>query len=100
MNSVMNQTELIDWLVHHLDCTDCPLYVRCMQDRPRTCREYLSDSFRASAVAEQAVQNHVGRIRKKYSELMKETDADKRRTLLNELTEMKRELRKVKEYIG
>jgi gas vesicle protein len=71
-----------------------------MADRPRTCREYLSDSFRASAVAEQAVKNHVGRIRKKYSELMEETDADKRRTLLNELNDMKRELRKVKEYIG
>lgn len=96
----MTRSELIDWLVYNLDCTDCPLYVRCMHDRPRTCREYLSDSFRASTVAEQAVQNHVAQIRKKYAELMKETDADKRRTLLDELTRMKRQLKDVKEYLN
>lgn len=96
----MNQAELIDWLVHHLDCTDCPLYVQCMADRPRMCREYLSNLFRASTVAEHAVKNRVAQIRRKHCELMHEADAERRRTLLNELCEMKRELRNVKEYIG
>lgn len=96
----MTQKEMIEWLVRHLDCTDCPLYVQCMTDRPRTCAEYLTNMFRASTVSGRAVKNHVALIRRKHSEMMRETDADKRRTLLDEMNSMKRELQKVKEYIG
>ena len=96
----MNQAELIDWLVHHLDCTDCPLYVQCMADRPRTCREYISKMLQAcDNVTNQAVKNLVTQIRAKHTAMIRETDGTRRRTLLDELTAMKRRLKDVKEYI-
>ena len=97
----MNQAELIDWLVHHLDCTDCPLYVQCMADRPRTCREYISKMLQAcDNVTNQAVKNLVTQIRAKHTAMIRETDAARRRTLRTEWCELKRQLREVKDYIG
>lgn len=96
----MTQNDMIEFLVRNLECNECPLYVQCRRDQPRTCGEYLNKLFQArTAAAEQAVKSHVARIRRKHVQMMKETDAARRRTLRSELTELKRQLREVKEYI-
>lgn len=95
----MTKTDLIDFIVYHIECTDCPCYVGCRRDQPRTCREYISKLFQAcDNVTEQAVKNLIARIRNKYTAMMREKDAARRRTLRAELTELKRQLREVKEY--
>lgn len=97
----MNQTDLIEFVVYHIECTDCPCYVGCRRDQPKTCREYISKLFQAcDNVTEQAVKNLIARIRTKYTAMIRETDAARRRTLRSELTELKRQLREVKGYIG
>ena len=96
----MTQTDLIDFIVYHIECTDCPCYVGCRRDQPRTCREYISKMFQAcDNVTNQAVKNLVTQIRAKHTAMIRETDAARRRTLRMEWCELKRQLREVKEYI-
>ena len=96
----MNQTDLIDFIVYHIDCNDCPCYVRCLRDQPKTCREYISELFQACDNAtNQAVKNLVTQIQTKHTAMIRETDAARRRTLRMEWCELKRQLREVKEYV-
>lgn len=97
----MNQTELIDFIVYHIECTDCPCYVQCHHEQPKTCAQMIRKLFRAcDNVTEQAIKNLVAQIRTKYTAMMREKDASRRRTLRLELAELKRQLREVKDYIG
>lgn len=97
----MNQTDLIDFIAYHIECTDCPLYVSCRRDQPKTCREYVARLFQArDSVTERAVKDLVTRIRNKYTAMIRETDAARRRTLRLEWQELKRQLREVKEYVN
>lgn len=96
----MTQSDLIDFIVFHIDCNDCPVYARCRVDQPKTCREYIERMFRAcDAVTERAVKDHVARIRRKYVEMVREKDPNRRRSLRLEWDELRRQLREVKEYI-
>lgn len=96
----MTQTELIDFIVQHIECTDCPVYVQCMRDQPKVCGEYISKMFRAvDAVTERAIKIQVERIRRTYYKMMREKDAARRYSLRSELTELKRQLMEVKEYV-
>lgn len=95
----MTQTELIDFIVQHIECTDCPVYVQCLRDQPKVCGEYISNMFRAvDAVTERAIKSQVERIRRTYYKMMREKDVARRYSLRSELTELKRQLREVKEY--
>ena len=97
----MNQQDLVDFIVYHIECTDCPVYVQCQRDKPKTCAEMITKLFRAcDNVTEQAVKNQVALIRRTYKKMLRENDADKRRTLRSELNEQKQKLREVKDYIG
>ena len=92
----MTQTELIDWIVFHLDCTDCPMYVRCRIDHPNTCREYIGFLFQAvDNVTKRAIQDHIERIRRTKTKLIKTVNPDERRKLQNEIADLKRQLREV-----
>ena len=96
----MNQTDLIEFIVYHIECTDCPVYVQCHRLQPKTCAEMISKMFQAcDNVTERAVKDLVAQIRNKYTAMVRETDAARRRTLRSELTELKRQLREVKEYV-
>ena len=96
----MNQTDLIDFIVQHIECTDCPCYVRCHHEQPRTCADMISKMFQAcDNVTNQAVKNLVTQIRAKHTAMIRETDAARRRTLRMEWCELKRQLREVKEYV-
>lgn len=96
----MNQTDLIEFVVYHIECTDCPVYVQCMRDQPKVCGEYISKMFRAvDAVTERAIKSQVERIRRTYYKMMREKDTARRRMLRSELADLKRQLREVKEYI-
>ena len=97
----MNQQDLIDFIVFHIDCNDCPMYARCRVDQPKTCREYIERMFRAcDAVTERAVSDLVERIRRNKTKLMRTFDPAERRTINAELSELRRQLREVKDYIG
>lgn len=97
----MNQTDLIDFIVQHIECTDCPVYVQCMRDQPKVCGEYISNMFRAvDAVTERTIKSQIERIRKTYYKMMREKDAARRRMLRSELADLKRQLREVKEYVN
>lgn len=97
----MTQTDLIDFIVFHIDCNDCPMYARCRIDKPKTCREYVEYLFRAcDAVTEQAVKGLVERIRRNKTKLIHSHDPAERRTINAELSELRRQLREVKEYIN
>lgn len=97
----MNQSDLIDFIVFHIDCNDCPVYAKCRLDRPKTCREYIEQMFRAcDAVTEQAVKGLVERIRRSKTKLIHSHDPAERRMMQIELNELRRQLREVKEYIG
>ena len=92
----MTQTELIDWIVFHLDCNDCPMYAKCRVDQPKTCREYIQKMFRAvDVVTGQAIKGQIARIRKCKTKLIKTVDPDERRKLQNEIADLKRQLRAV-----
>lgn len=92
----MTQNELIDWIVFHLDCNDCPMYVRCRIDHPNTCREYIAFLFQAvDNVTKCAIQDHIERIRRTKTKLIKTIDPDERRKLQNEIADLKRQLREV-----
>ena len=97
----MNQTDLIEFIVYHIECTDCPCYVRCHHEQPRTCADMIRKLFQAcDNVTNQAVKNLVEQIRSKYTAMIREKDAVRRRTLRAEWQELKRQLREVKDYIG
>lgn len=97
----MTKSDLIEFIVYHIECTDCPCYIGCRRDQPKTCREYVEKLFQAvDAVTEQAVKDHIARIRRKYVEMVREKDPNRRRTLRLEWDELRRQLRDIKEYIG
>ena len=97
----MTQNDLIDFIVFHIDCNDCPMYVRCRLDQPKTCREYVEYLFRAcDAVTERAVKDLVERIRRAKTKMLLSKDPAERRTINTELSELRRQLREVKDYIG
>lgn len=97
----MTKPELIDWIVFHIDCNDCPMYARCRVDQPKTCREYVERLFRAcDLVTERAVSDLVERIRRTKTKLIRSSDPAERRTINAELSELRRQLREVKEYIN
>ncbi len=97
----MNQSDLIDFIVFHIDCNDCPVYARCRLGKPKTCRECVEQMFRAcDAVTEQAVKGLVERIRRSKTKLIHSHDSAERRMMQIELNELRRQLREVKEYIG
>ena len=97
----MTQSDLIDFIVFHIDCNDCPMYAKCRIDKPKTCREYVEYLFRAcDAVTERAVKDLVERIRRNKTKLMRTFDPAERRTINAELSELRRQLREVKEYIN
>lgn len=97
----MNQSDLIDFIVFHIDCNDCPVYAKCRLDRPKTCREYIEQMFRAcDLVTERAVSDLVERIRRTKTQLMRTMDIETRRKIQAELADLRRQLREVKEYIG
>ena len=96
----MTQNDLIDFIVFHIDCNDCPMYARCRIDKPKTCREYVEYLFRAcDAVTERAVKDLVERIRKCKTKLMHSMEIGERRSLQAELADLRRQLREIKEYI-
>ena len=96
----MTQSDLIDFIVFHIDCNDCPMYARCRIDKPKTCREYVEYLFRAcDAVTERAVKYLVERIRKCKTKLMHSMEIGERRSLQAELADLRRQLREIKEYI-
>lgn len=95
----MNKSDLVDFIVQHIECTDCPVYVQCQRDQPKVCGEYISKMFQAvDAVTERAIKSQVERIRKTYYKMMREKDATRRYSLRSELADLKRQLREVKEY--
>ena len=97
----MTQYDLIDFIVFHIDCNDCPVYAKCRLDKPKTCREYIEQMFRAcDAVTERAVKDLVERIRRNKTKLIHSHDPAERRTINAELAELRRQLREVKEYIN
>ena len=96
----MTQSDLIDFIVFHIDCNDCPMYARCRVDKPKTCREYVEYLFRAcDAVTERAVKDLVERIRRNKTKLMHSMEIGERRSLQAELADLRRQLREIKEYI-
>ena len=96
----MTQSDLIDFIVFHIDCNDCPMYAKCRIDKPKTCREYVEYLFRAcDSVTEQAVKGLVERIRRTKTTLMHTMDIETRRKIQAELADLRRQLREVKEYI-
>ena len=96
----MTQNDLIDFIVHHIDCNDCPLYARCCIDQPLTCRDYITNMFQAcDSVTERAVKGLVERIRKCKTKLMHSMEIGERRSLQAELADLRRQLREIKEYI-
>ena len=97
----MTQSDLIDFIVFHIDCNDCPMYARCRADQPKTCREYVEYLFRAcDAVTERAVKDLVERIRRAKTKMLLSKDPAERRTINTELSELRRQLREVKDYIN
>lgn len=97
----MTQSDLIDFIVHHVDCNDCPMYARCRVDKPLTCRDYITYMFQAcDALTERAVKDLVERIRRTKTKLMHSIELNERRTIQAELAELRRQLREVKDYIG
>lgn len=97
----MTQSDLIDFIVFHIDCNDCPVYARCRVDQPKTCREYIERMFRAcDLVTERAVSDLVERIRRNKTKLIHSHDLAERRAINAELAELRRQLREVKEYIN
>ena len=97
----MTQNELIDWIVFHLDCNDCPVYARCRRDQPLTCRDYITNMFQAvDNVTSRAIQDHIERIRRAKNKLMHSMELNERRKLQAELADLRRQLREVKDYIG
>ena len=97
----MTQSDLIDFIVFHIDCNDCPVYARCRVDLPLTCRDYITNMFQAcDALTEHAVKDLVERIRRTKTKLMHSIEPDERRKLQAELADLRRQLREVKEYIG
>ena len=96
----MTQSDLIDFIVFHIGCNDCPMYARCRVDQPKTCREYIERMFRAcDAVTERAIKDLVERIRRAKTKMLLSKDPAERRTINAELSELRRQLREVKEYI-
>ena len=96
----MTQSDLIDFIVFHIDCNDCPMYAKCRLDRPLTCRDYITYMFQAcDLVTERAVKDLVERIRRNKTKLMRTFDPAERRKINAELSELRRQLREVKEYI-
>ena len=97
----MTQNDLIDFIVFHIDCNDCPMYARCRVDKPLTCRDYITNMFQAcDAVTERAVKDLVERIRRAKTKMLLSKDPAERRTINTELSELRRQLREVKEYIN
>lgn len=96
----MKQTDLIEFIVYHIECTNCPVYVQCQRDKPKTCAEMITKLFQACDNAtNQAVKNHVALIRRTYKKMLREKDSERRRSVRLELNEQKRKLREVKEYV-
>lgn len=94
----MTQNDLIDFIVFHIDCNDCPMYARCRVDQPKTCREYIERMFRAcDLVTERAVSDLVERIRRTKTKLMHSMALTERRQLQAELSDLRRQLRTVNE---
>ena len=95
---MMTQNDLIDFIVFHIDCYDCPMFVRCRRDNPKSCRDFITEQFRAcDKMTEYAIKHLVEKIRKTKHKLMHTMPLDERRKIQAELSDLRRQLRTVNE---
>lgn len=97
----MTESQLIEWLVHNLECNDCPVYEECRTAKPKTCSGMLISMLRASDdVVMVALNRVVADLKHTKKELLKERDPNRRRRLQNHMAKLRYDIREVRKMIG